>query len=80
MFAIPVVVVAGALVVVGDGTVVEGAAVVVVVASVVAVSGAAVSLDVVSPSAHAEATSTRTVIMMLIRLVTGLPFATEWTP
>jgi hypothetical protein len=65
------------VVVVGDGTVVDATAAV-VVADVALVAGATVSSVAVSPSAHAETTSTRTVSTMLMRLVTGNPFGAEW--
>jgi hypothetical protein len=75
-FAATLVVVAGASVVVGAGTVVDATASV-FVAEVEPASGATVSSDVVSPSAHAETTSTRTVSTMLMRLVTENPFGAE---
>jgi hypothetical protein len=75
-FATTLVVVACVSVVVGDGTVVDATAAV-VVADVEPASGATVSSDVVSPPAHAETTSTRTVSTMLMRLVTENPFGAE---
>jgi hypothetical protein len=75
-FAATLVVVAGASVVVGARAVVDTTAAE-VVADVEPASGATVSSDVVSPSAHAETTSTRTVSTMLMRLVTEIPFGAE---